>query len=69
LVPYRAAFDVPHKLVEYVSWLIYARRCERGTQTRKLGCLNQALLTLVHLRKNQTLPQLAAGFGISTATA
>jgi hypothetical protein len=35
----------------------------------KLGCFHQALPALVHLRKNETMPQLAAGFGISTATA
>ncbi|WP_037675680.1 IS5/IS1182 family transposase [Streptomyces globisporus] len=61
--------DVPQELVEHVSWLIYARRCERRSRWRKLGCFQQALLTLVHLRKNETLPALASGFGISTATA
>jgi hypothetical protein len=34
-----------------------------------VGCFHQALLALVDLRKNETLPALAAGFGISTATA
>jgi hypothetical protein len=66
LVPYRATVDVPYELVEHVSWLIYARRCERRTRWRKLGCFKQALLVLVHLRKNEPL---AAGFGVSTATA
>lgn len=61
LVPYRATVDVPHELVEHVSWLIYARRCERRSRWRKLGCFRQALLVLVHLRKNETLPALAAG--------
>ncbi|MFI9825946.1 transposase family protein, partial [Streptomyces sp. NPDC052013] len=69
MVPYRALLDVPYELVEHVWWLIYARRRERGTRWRKLGCFKQALLALVHLRRNETLPQLAAGFGISTATA
>ncbi len=69
MVPYRAMVDVPHELVEHVSWLIYARRCERRSRWRKLGCFRQALLVLVHLRKNETLPALAAGFGVSTATA
>ncbi|WP_179199777.1 IS5 family transposase [Streptomyces sp. NRRL B-24572] len=69
MVPYRATVDVPHELVEHVSWLIYARRCERRSRWRKLGCFQQALLALVHLRKNETLPALADGFGISTATA
>ncbi|MFE5596671.1 transposase family protein [Streptomyces sp. NPDC056549] len=61
--------DVSHELVEHVSWLIHARRCERRSWWRKLGCFQQALLTLVHLRKNETLSALAAGFGISTTTA
>ncbi|WP_406190388.1 transposase [Streptomyces sp. NBC_01017] len=69
MVPYRATVDVPHELVEHVSWLIYARRCERRTRWRKLGCFKQALLALVHLRKNETIPAPAAGFGVSTATA
>ncbi|MFJ4806989.1 IS5/IS1182 family transposase, partial [Streptomyces murinus] len=25
-------------MVEHVSWLICARRCERGSRWRKLGC-------------------------------
>lgn len=69
MVPYRATVDVPYELVEHVSWLIYARRCERGSRWRKLSCFKHAPLVLVHLRKNETLPQLAAGFGVSTTTA
>ncbi|MFD3531690.1 transposase family protein [Streptomyces sp. NPDC058664] len=68
-VPYRATVDVPHELVEHVFWLIYARRCERRSRWRKPGCFQQALLALVHLRTNEPPPALAAGFGISTATA
>ncbi|MFD9243224.1 transposase family protein [Streptomyces sp. NPDC059556] len=67
-VPYRAAVDVPHEPVEHVSRLIYPPRRERRSRWRKPGCFQQALLALVHLRKNETLPALAAGFGISTAT-
>ncbi|GHA38676.1 hypothetical protein GCM10010372_43550 [Streptomyces tauricus] len=52
-----------------MSWLIYARRRERRSRWRKLDCFQQALLALVHLRKNETLPALTAGFGVSTATA
>lgn len=69
MVPYRAMLDAPHEVVEHVSWLIYARRCELNSRWRKLGCFRQALLVLVHLRKNETLAQAAAGFGVSTATA
>jgi len=61
--------DVPYELVEHVSWLIYARRRELNSPWRRLGCFKQALLVLAHLRKNETFAQLAAGFGVSTATA
>ncbi|WP_446044999.1 transposase family protein, partial [Streptomyces olivaceus] len=69
LVPYPATLDVPHELVEHVSWLLYEHRRAHNTRRRKLGCFQQALLTLVHLRKNETFSQLGAGFGISQATA
>nr|WP_052412116.1 IS5/IS1182 family transposase [Streptomyces mutabilis] len=69
MVPYRAMLDVPLKVVEHVSWLVYARRCELNSRWRRLSCFRQALLVLVHLRKNETLAQVAAGFGVSTATA
>ncbi len=61
--------DVPHELVEHVSWLIYARRRELGSCWRKLSCFKQVLLALAYLRKNETFAQLAAGFDISEATA
>lgn len=61
--------DVPYELVEHVSWLIYARRRELNSPWRKLGCFKQALLVLAHLRKNETLAQVGAGFGVSEATA
>ncbi len=61
--------DVPYELVEHVSWLICARRRELNSPWRKLGCFKQALLVLAHLRKNETLAQLGAGFGVSEATA
>ncbi|MEU6708556.1 helix-turn-helix domain-containing protein [Streptomyces wuyuanensis] len=60
---------VPHGLVEHVSWLLHEHRRARNTRWRKLGCFKQALLTLVHLRKNETSSQLGAGFGRSQATA
>ncbi|PNG22506.1 IS5 family transposase [Streptomyces cahuitamycinicus] len=69
LVPYPATLDVPHELVEHVAWLLYEHRQARNTRWRKLSCFQQALLTLVHLRKNETFSQLGAGFGISRATA
>ncbi|GAA2404205.1 hypothetical protein GCM10010420_34550 [Streptomyces glaucosporus] len=69
MVPYPATLDVPHELIEHVAWLLYEHRRTRSTRRRKLGCFDQALLTLVHLRKNETFAQPGAGFGISQATA
>lgn len=69
LVPYRATLDVPHELVEHAAWLLYEHRRARNTRRRKPGCFDQALLTLVHLRKNETFARLGAGFAISRATA
>jgi hypothetical protein len=67
LVPYPSTLDVPHELVEHVSWLIYTRRRELRSPWRKLSCFKQALLTLAHLRKNETFAQAGAGFGVSEA--
>ena len=69
MIPCPSTLDVSHELVEHVSWLIYARRRELHSRWRKLGCFKQALLALAHLRKNETFAQLAAGFGVSGATA
>jgi hypothetical protein len=69
LVPYPAVLDVSHELVEHVAWLLYEHRRARNTRWRNLGCFKQALLTLVHLLKNETFSQLGAGFEISQATA
>ncbi|RSS81469.1 transposase family protein, partial [Streptomyces sp. WAC02707] len=55
--------DVSYELVEYVSWLIYARRREPKLAVETVGCFKQALLTLAHLRKNETFSNLGVGFG------
>ncbi len=69
MIPYPSTLDVPLDLVEHVSWLLHARRCELGSRWCKLSCFKQALLALAHLRKNETFAQIAAGFGVSQATA
>ncbi|MBH1934255.1 transposase family protein [Streptomyces sp. AV19] len=61
--------DVPHELVEHVSWLIHARRRELKSPWRRPGCFKQALPALSHLRKNETFAQVGAGFGVSESTA
>ncbi|KAF2774952.1 transposase IS4 family protein [Streptomyces sp. OM5714] len=68
MVPYPATLDVPHELVEHVARLLYERRRARNTRLRKLGCFSQTLLTLVHLRKNETFARLGAEFAIPQAT-
>ncbi len=69
MVPYIATLDVPHELVQHVAWLLHEHRQAPNTRWRKLGCSKHALLTQVHLRKNETFSQLGAGFGISQAMA
>lgn len=71
MLAYRAMVDVPRELVQYVARLLQAERRARGTRrkTRALTCFYQALLVLVWFRKHEDLTLLAAGFGISRATA
>ncbi len=49
--------------------LIRRHRARIGSCWRKLSAGQQALLVLAHLRKGETFADLAAGFGVGTATA
>ncbi|GAA3503352.1 hypothetical protein GCM10019016_104620 [Streptomyces prasinosporus] len=68
LAPCPATLDVPHELVEHAAGCC-TNTAGPATRRRKLGCFDQALLTLVHLRKNETFSQLGASLGTSQTTA
>lgn len=65
---YRAAVDVSRSTLNYVAGLTRRRRKAIGSIWRRLNPGQQALLVLVYLRKGETFSELAAGFGVSTAT-
>ena len=66
---YRAALPLSSKTLTYVSGIIRRHRKSIGSRWRRLNPGKQALLVLVHLRKGATFAELAAGFGVGTATA
>ena len=66
---YRAALPLSRKTLTFTAGLIRRHRASIGSPWRKLNCGQQALLVLVHLRKGEPFAQVAAGFGVGTATA
>lgn len=63
------ALPLSSRTLTYVSGIIRRHRASIGLCWRKLNPGRQALLVLVHLRKGETFAQVAAGFGVGTATA
>jgi hypothetical protein len=66
---YRAALPLSRKTLNYAAGIIRRYRASIGSRWRKLNPGQQGLLVLAYLRKGETFAQLAAGFGVGTATA
>jgi hypothetical protein len=66
---YRAALSLSRPTLAYLTGVIRRHRAAIGSAWRKLNPGRQALLVLVYLRKGETFAEVAAGFGVSTATA
>ena len=66
---YPAALALSRQTLDYTAGIIRCHRKRTGSPWRKLNPGRRALLVLVYLRKGETFAELAAGFGISTATA
>jgi hypothetical protein len=66
---YPAALPLSAQTLTYVAGIIRRHRKKIGSAWRKLNPGRQALLVLAYLRKGETFAELAAGFGVGTATA
>ena len=66
---YPAALPLSRQTLTYTAGVIRRHRKQIGSPWRKLGPGQQALLVLAYLRKGETFAELAAGFGVGTATA
>ena len=66
---YPAALPLSSQTLTYTAGIIRRHRRQIGSPWRKLGPGRQALLVLAYLRKGETFAELAAGFGVGTATA
>ena len=66
---YPAALPLSSPTLNYAAGVIRRHRQKIGSAWRKLNPGRQALLVLAYLRKGETFAELAAGFGIGTATA
>src|SRR6266700_6322022 len=66
---YPAALPLSRQTLSYTAGVIRRHRRQAGSRWRKLGPGQQALLVLAYLHKGETFAELAAGFGIGTATA
>jgi hypothetical protein len=66
---YRAALPLSRQTLTFTAGIIRRHRKQIGSPWRRLGPGRQAVLVLAYLRKGETFAELAAGFGVGTATA
>jgi hypothetical protein len=66
---YPAALPLSRQTLNYTTGVIRRLRKQIGSPWRRLGPGEQALLVLAYLRQGETFAELAAGFGVGTATA
>jgi hypothetical protein len=66
---YRAGLSLSRPTLNYLAGVIRRHRRKISSAWRKANPGQQALLVLVYLRKGETYGELAAGFGVSIATA
>ncbi|GAA2702611.1 hypothetical protein GCM10010412_100730 [Nonomuraea recticatena] len=65
---YRAALPLSRRTLTFLSGII-RRHCKKiGFRWRRLNLGQPAMLTFVHLRKGETLIELAAGFAVGATT-
>ena len=69
MLSYPAALSLSHQTLTYTAGVIRRHRRQIGSPWRKVNPDRQALLVLAYLRKGETFAELAAGFGVGTATA
>lgn len=69
MLVYPSGVDVSSSVLRFLTQQLRRHRREIGSRRRRLSAGRQALLTLAHLRVGHTYAQLAAGFGVGTATA
>ena len=66
---YPAALPLSRQTLTYTAGIVRRHRRQIGSPWRKLGAGQQALLVLAYPRKVETFAELAAGFGVNTASA
>ena len=66
---YRAALSLSSRTLNFAAGVVRRHLRLIGSRWRKLNPGQEALLTLVYLRKGETFDELAAGFGVGRTTA